>query len=200
MVRKNRNAIPTKRNLKKQRDQNNFNGTKTIHFLSNSFFLPEEQSTSTNPFYLKENEKSNLSVCLENEVNLRNKNEFPEDSAQKEPTQIEKPWGYYVIIDQGPHYKVKKIVVYPGYRLSLQMHYHRNEYWLVVKGEALVTVGEQTFFLDPNQSTYIPMQTFHRVENRSNEPLEIIEVQNGNCISEEDIIRIEDDFNRSEII
>jgi len=64
----------------------------------------------------------------------------------------------------------------------------------------LVTVGDQTFFLDPNQSTYIPMQTFHRVENRGNELLEIIEVQNGNCISEEDIIRIEDDFNRSEII
>ena len=80
------------------------------------------------------------------------------------------------------------------------MHYHRNEYWLVVKGEALVTVGDQTFFLDPNQSTYIPMQKFHRVENRGNELLEIIEVQNGNCISEEDIIRIEDDFNRSEII
>ncbi len=200
MVRKDRKSSTTKSDISQQFSKKSSDEVETARFLSNGLFITEKKSTSSTPIYLKENEKSNLSVCLENEVNLKNKNGFSEDSAQKEPAQIEKPWGYYAIIDQGPHYKVKKIVVYPGYRLSLQMHYHRNEYWLVVKGEALVTVGDQTFFLDPNQSTYIPMQKFHRVENRGNELLEIIEVQNGNCISEEDIIRIEDDFNRSEII
>jgi mannose-6-phosphate isomerase-like protein (cupin superfamily) len=200
MARKDSKSPTSKSDISQQFDKKSLDEVETAHFLSNGLFIPEKKSTPSTPIYLKANEKSNLSVCLENEVNLRNKNEFSEDSAQKEPTQIEKPWGYYAIIDQGPHYKVKKIVVYPGYRLSLQMHYHRNEYWLVVKGVALVTVGDQTFILDPNQSTYIPMQTFHRMENRGDELLEIIEVQNGNCISEEDIVRIEDDFNRSEII
>ena len=200
MVRKNRKVVSSRRNLRKPVGQKYIDGNEAVGFLSKSLFLPEEKSTSATPFYLKENEKSNLSVCLENEVNLRSKNEFSADSVQKEPVHIEKPWGYYVIIDQGPHYKVKKIVVNPGNRLSLQMHFHRNEYWLVTRGKAFVTIGDQNFFLFPNQSTYIPQQTFHRMENRGNETLEIIEVQNGNCISEEDIVRIEDDFNRSEII
>ncbi|NLJ37519.1 MAG: cupin domain-containing protein [Candidatus Atribacteria bacterium] len=200
MVRKNRNTIPSKRNLEKQVDQKNFNELETVQFLSKSLFLPEEKSTSSIPFYLKENEKRNLSVCLENELKLESKDELSERSTGRKPVHINKPWGYYAIIDQGPHYKIKKIVVNPGYRLSLQVHFHRNEYWLVTRGKALVTIGDQTFFLFPNQSTYIPLQTLHRMENRGDEPLEVIEVQNGDCVSEEDIIRIEDDFNRSEII
>lgn len=109
-----------------------------------------------------------------------------------------RPWGYYEVLEQGKGYKVKKIEVTPGKRLSLQSHNHRSEHWVVVSGIATVTSGEDVFDLKPNESTYIPCGTKHRLQNKYDDPLKIIEVQTGDYLEEDDIIRYEDDFNRIE--
>jgi mannose-1-phosphate guanylyltransferase/mannose-6-phosphate isomerase len=93
---------------------------------------------------------------------------------------------------------MKRIIIYPGAKLSLQMHYHRSEHWVVVQGTAKITNGDQTIFLEENQSTYIPKTTVHRLENPGKVPLHIIEVQIGDYLEEEDIVRFDDDFGRVE--
>ena len=112
---------------------------------------------------------------------------------------VHRPWGSYTLLEVGPFYKIKKIVVKPGKRLSLQKHFHRNEHWIVVSGTALVTVGEKQMILRPNESTYIQMGTPHRLENPGKIDLIIIEAQVGEYVEEDDIVRIEDDFNRDVI-
>lgn len=107
-----------------------------------------------------------------------------------------RPWGTYTILEESPNYKIKRIVVKPGKRLSLQKHYHRSEHWVVVSGTATVTVGEETYLVRPNESTYINMGEIHRLENRGKIPIILIEAQVGEYIDEDDIIRIEDDFQR----
>jgi mannose-1-phosphate guanylyltransferase/mannose-6-phosphate isomerase len=109
---------------------------------------------------------------------------------------VYRPWGSFEAIDQGPRFQVKRIVVDPGKKLSLQRHQHRAEHWVVVRGQAQVTVGEEIFILEENQSTYIPPGTIHRLENPKDMPLEIIEVQSGDYLGEDDIERLEDDYNR----
>ena len=109
---------------------------------------------------------------------------------------VYRPWGSFEAIDQGPRFQVKRIVVDPGKKLSLQRHQHRAEHWVVVRGQAQVTVGEETFILEENQSTYIPPGTIHRLANPKDRPLEIIEVQSGDYLGEDDIERLEDDYNR----
>ncbi len=109
---------------------------------------------------------------------------------------VYRPWGYYEGIDAGPRFQVKRLMVKPGAALSLQMHHHRAEHWIVVKGTARVTRGEETFMLTENQSTYIPLGTTHRLENPGNIPLEIVEVQSGSYLGEDDIVRFEDRYNR----
>jgi len=109
---------------------------------------------------------------------------------------VYRPWGSFEAIDQGPRFQVKRIVVDPGKKLSLQRHQHRAEHWVVVNGQAQVTVGEETFILEENQSTYIPPGTIHRLANPKDRPLEIIEVQSGDYLGEDDIERLEDDYNR----
>ena len=96
----------------------------------------------------------------------------------------------------GKRFQVKRITVKPGAKLSLQMHYHRAEHWIVVSGTAKVTRGDETFLLSENQSTYIPLGTVHRLENPGKEPLEIIEVQSGSYLGEDDIVRFEDSYGR----
>lgn len=110
---------------------------------------------------------------------------------------VYRPWGYYDSIDAGSRFQVKRIVVNPGAALSLQMHHHRAEHWVVVRGTARVTRGEETFVLSENESTYIPIGTRHRLENPGKVPLEIIEVQSGAYLGEDDIIRFEDTYGRS---
>ena len=110
---------------------------------------------------------------------------------------VYRPWGSYEGIDAGPRFQVKRLVVKPGAALSLQMHHHRAEHWIVVKGTARVTKGEEVFMLTENQSTYIPLGTTHRLENPGNIPLEIIEVQSGSYLGEDDIVRFEDKYNRT---
>lgn len=112
-------------------------------------------------------------------------------------TQVARPWGSYERIDSGKGYLVKRIVVKTEGKLSLQIHQHRAEHWVVVSGKARVTKGEEQHILTANQSIYIPQNTPHRLENASAEPLEIIEVQSGELLSEDDIIRLEDTYGRA---
>ncbi|RAX53052.1 mannose-1-phosphate guanylyltransferase/mannose-6-phosphate isomerase [Helicobacter sp. 16-1353] len=109
-----------------------------------------------------------------------------------------RPWGSYTILLDATNYKIKQIVVKPKKRLSLQKHFHRSEHWVVVSGSAIVTLENKEFFLKANESTYIPMGNVHRLENPGKIDLVIIEVQVGEYLGEDDIVRIEDDFNRIE--
>jgi mannose-1-phosphate guanylyltransferase/mannose-6-phosphate isomerase len=109
---------------------------------------------------------------------------------------VHRPWGWYDSIDNGERFQVKRIVVRPGATLSLQMHHHRAEHWIVVKGTAKVTRGDEVILLGENQSTYIPLGVKHRLENPGQIPLEIIEVQSGTYLGEDDIVRFEDHYGR----
>ena len=110
---------------------------------------------------------------------------------------VHRPWGWYDTIDHGPRDQVKRIMVKPGASLSLQMHHHRAEHWIVVTGTAEVTVGAKVILLSENQSTYIPLGETHRLRNPGKMPLEIIEVQSGSYLGEDDIVRFEDTYGRT---
>ncbi|MGE3161659.1 MAG: mannose-1-phosphate guanylyltransferase/mannose-6-phosphate isomerase [Burkholderiales bacterium] len=111
-------------------------------------------------------------------------------------SRVHRPWGYYESVDEGPGFQVKRLMVKPGHKLSLQLHHKRAEHWVVVSGTARVTRGEDVFDLERNQSTYIPLGTKHRLENPGAEPLLIVEVQSGDYLGEDDIVRLEDSYNR----
>ena len=110
---------------------------------------------------------------------------------------VHRPWGWYDSIDSGPRFQVKRIMVKPKASLSLQMHHHRAEHWIVVSGTAEVTCGQKKIMLTENQSTYIPLGEVHRLANPGTIPLEIIEVQSGSYLGEDDIVRFEDTYGRS---
>ncbi|TAK93217.1 MAG: mannose-1-phosphate guanylyltransferase/mannose-6-phosphate isomerase [Aquabacterium sp.] len=110
---------------------------------------------------------------------------------------VHRPWGWYDSIDSGPRFQVKRIMVKPKASLSLQMHHHRAEHWIVVSGTAEVTNGDKVLMLSENQSTYIPLGTVHRLVNPGTIPLEIIEVQSGSYLGEDDIVRFQDNYGRS---
>jgi len=107
-----------------------------------------------------------------------------------------RPWGSYTILEEGSRYKIKRIVVKPGHKLSHQLHYHRSEHWIIVKGTAKVTLGKTTSLVHENESTYVPKSTEHRLENPGKVPLEMIEVQNGEYVGEDDIVRYDDIYGR----
>ena len=111
---------------------------------------------------------------------------------------VHRPWGSYESVDSGDGFQVKRIIVKPRAKLSLQKHQHRAEHWVVVRGEALVTRGTEVFRLQANQSTYIPVGEIHRLENEGTEPLHLIEVQSGSYLGEDDIVRLEDSYGRKE--
>jgi len=110
---------------------------------------------------------------------------------------VHRPWGNYQPLDRGERYQVKRIVVNPGGRLSLQKHAHRAEHWVVVRGTALVTIGDEKKTLRENESVYVPLGAVHRLENPGTTPVELIEVQSGNYLGEDDIVRLEDVYQRS---
>ncbi|MGE3609087.1 MAG: mannose-1-phosphate guanylyltransferase/mannose-6-phosphate isomerase [Bacteriovoracaceae bacterium] len=112
-------------------------------------------------------------------------------------TTAHRPWGTYTILDDNKGYKVKQIVVHPGAKLSLQYHHHRSEHWIVVSGIATVTIGDKTFDLKQNESTYIPKEAPHRLANNQKEDLILIEAQVGPYLGEDDIVRIQDDYKRN---
>ena len=108
-----------------------------------------------------------------------------------------RPWGSFTILEEGKGHKIKRIEVKPGHRLSLQMHYHRSEHWIVVSGTAMVTCDGSEQILHCNESTYVPVGKKHRLQNPGVIPLVIIEVQNGEYLGEDDIVRFEDDYARN---
>jgi mannose-1-phosphate guanylyltransferase/mannose-6-phosphate isomerase len=110
--------------------------------------------------------------------------------------EVFRPWGSYDSIDAGERFQVKRLVVNPGATLSLQMHHHRAEHWIVVSGTARITCGERVFLLSENESTYIPVGATHRIENPGRVPLHVIEVQSGSYLGEDDIVRFEDNYGR----
>ncbi|GAA6140498.1 mannose-1-phosphate guanylyltransferase/mannose-6-phosphate isomerase [Hydrogenophaga sp. 5NK40-0174] len=111
---------------------------------------------------------------------------------------VARPWGTYTVLSEGPRYKLKRIEVHTGASLSLQLHHHRNEHWIVVSGRAEVTNGDETFILETNESTYIPAEHKHRLSNPGTEPLVMIEVQSGGYLGEDDIVRFEDKYGRTD--
>ncbi len=111
---------------------------------------------------------------------------------------VHRPWGSYTVLEMGDRYKIKRIEINPGAKLSHQMHNHRSEHWVVVSGTARVTNGEKVYDVHPNESTYIPMSTKHRLENAGKIPVQIIEVQNGEYLEEDDIVRFDDEYKRHE--
>jgi len=115
----------------------------------------------------------------------------------EEHLRVHRPWGSYQSVDSGERHQVKRIIVKPGQRLSLQKHYHRSEHWIVVRGAARVTVNDVVKTVHENESIYIPIGAVHRLENPGKILLELIEVQTGSYLGEDDIIRIEDDYRRS---
>jgi mannose-1-phosphate guanylyltransferase/mannose-1-phosphate guanylyltransferase/mannose-6-phosphate isomerase len=110
---------------------------------------------------------------------------------------VYRPWGHYDSVDHGERHKTKRIVVKPGAKLSVQKHHHRAEHWVVVKGTALVTKGGETMLLSENESTYIPLGVIHSLENPGVIPLEMVEVQSGSYLGEDDIVRFEDKYGRT---
>ena len=112
------------------------------------------------------------------------------------PARVPKPWGSYEVLCEAPGFKIKRIEVASGASLSLQMHYNRSEHWVVVEGQAQVTLDEDVFLLNKDESIYIPVETRHRLANPARDPLVIIEVQNGTYLGEDDIVRFEDDYGR----
>ena len=108
-----------------------------------------------------------------------------------------RPWGNYDCLDSGERFQVKRIMVKPGHGTSMQRHFHRHEHWIVVRGTAEVTCGDRTFLLSENQSTFIPLGEQHRLRNPGTEDLELIEVQSGAYLGEDDIERIDDEYGRS---
>ena len=113
------------------------------------------------------------------------------------PQTVSRPWGTYSVLEDTERYKIKRIMVKPGKRLSLQKHLHRSEHWVVVSGTATCTVGDKVFYVRPNESTYIQIGEVHRLQNEGNLPLVIVEVQVGEYTGEDDIIRLQDDYKRS---
>ena len=111
-------------------------------------------------------------------------------------TKEKRPWGWYEVIDEADRYKVKSIEVNPGEKLSLQMHHHRAEHWVVVSGTALTECDGKEKLLTENESTYIPVGSVHRLSNPGTLPLRIIEVQSGSYVGEDDIVRLEDIYGR----
>ncbi|MDE2429654.1 MAG: mannose-1-phosphate guanylyltransferase/mannose-6-phosphate isomerase [Burkholderiales bacterium] len=124
---------------------------------------------------------------------LKNENYSQTDNHRK----VYRPWGHYDSVDSGEHFQVKRIVVNPGGRLSMQMHNHRAEHWIVVSGTAVVTRGDEVMELTANQSTYIPLGVKHRLENAGDVDLELIEVQSGTYLGEDDIVRFDDIYGRT---
>lgn len=117
----------------------------------------------------------------------------------REARTVYRPWGSYTVLEEGERFKVKRITVLPGSRLSLQRHLHRSEHWVVVKGTARVTIEERVIFLSENESVFVPAGKKHRLENPGETPLEIVEVQSGAYVGEDDIERYEDDYGRDGI-
>jgi mannose-1-phosphate guanylyltransferase/mannose-6-phosphate isomerase len=140
--------------------------------------------------FVSDLEKSKNVKSIVQELKKQGRKEY------KAHTKVYRPWGTYTVLEENKNTKIKRIVVYPGAKLSLQMHHHRSEHWIVVQGTAKIVNGDQTIFLEENQSTYVAKTSPHRLENPGKIPLHLIEVQIGDYLEEDDIVRFDDDFGR----
>ena len=189
----------------KQKDSNNnvSKGDVTLYEVKNSYIHSSNRLVAaigvsnlviidTQDALLVSDKKDTQSI--KNIVKKLNKNDRSESINHRI---VYRPWGHFDSIDYGKGFQVKRICVNPGAKISLQKHQHRAEHWIVVKGIALITCGNEVYELKENQSTYIPKGEIHRLENREETPLEIIEIQTGKYLGEDDIIRLEDDYQRN---
>ena len=189
----------------KPKDTNNnvIEGDVILDKVSNSYVYSSNRlvsATNLSDLIIIDTQDALLVSSKKSSQNINNiveKLKIDSRSEKDDNRKVYRPWGYFDSIDYGEGFQVKRLFINPGAKLSLQKHQKRAEHWVVVKGIALVTCGEKKYKLTENQSTYIPKGEIHRLENREKNPLEIIEIQTGNYLGEDDIIRLEDDYERS---
>jgi mannose-1-phosphate guanylyltransferase/mannose-6-phosphate isomerase len=189
----------------KPKDTNNnvIEGDVILDKVSNSYIYSSNRlvsATNLSDLIIIDTQDALLVSSKKSSQNINNiveKLKIDSRSEKDDNRKVYRPWGYFDSIDYGEGFQVKRLFINPGAKLSLQKHQKRAEHWVVVKGIALVTCGEKKYKLTENQSTYIPKGEIHRLENREKNPLEIIEIQTGNYLGEDDIIRLEDDYERS---
>ena len=189
----------------KPKDTNNnvIEGDVMLDKVSNSYVYSSNRlvsATNLSDLIIIDTQDALLVSSKKSSQNINNifeKLKIDSRSEKDDNRKVYRPWGYFDSIDYGEGFQVKRLFINPGAKLSLQKHQKRAEHWVVVKGIALVTCGEKKYKLTENQSTYIPKGEIHRLENREKNPLEIIEIQTGNYLGEDDIIRLEDDYERS---
>ncbi len=186
----------------KDENGNSCIGDVSITNSSNSFILAQEKLVTAigiNDMIVVSTKDAVMVVHKDNAQDVKIITESLKNSSRNEwqfSREVYRPWGKFDSIDQGDGYQVKRITVNPGAKLSVQYHNHRAEHWVVVSGTAKVTNGSETFLLNKNESTYIPLGAIHALENPTNEILELIEVQSGDYLGEDDIVRIEDKYGR----
>ena len=189
----------------KPKDTNNnvIEGDVILDKVSNSYVYSSNRlvsATNLSDLIIIDTQDALLVSSKKSSQNINNiveKLKIDSRSEKDDNRKVYRPWGYFDSIDYGEGFQVKRLFINPGAKLSLQKHQKRAEHWVVVKGIALVTCGEKKYKLTENQSTYIPKGEIHRLENCEKIPLEIIEIQTGNYLGEDDIIRLEDDYERS---
>ena len=189
----------------KPKDTNNnvIEGDVILDKVSNSYVYSSNRlvsATNLSDLIIIDTQDALLVSSKKSSQNINNiveKLKIDSRSEKDDNRKVYRPWGYFDSIDYGEGFQVKRLFINPGAKLSLQKHQKRAEHWVVVKGIALVTCGEKKYKLTENQSTYIPKGEIHRLENCDKIPLEIIEIQTGNYLGEDDIIRLEDDYERS---
>ena len=189
----------------KPKDTNNnvIEGDVILDKVSNSYVYSSNRlvsATNLSDLIIIDTQDALLVSSKKNSQNINNiveKLKIDSRVEKDDNRKVYRPWGYFDSIDYGEGFQVKRLYINPGAKLSLQKHQKRAEHWVVVKGIALVTCGENIYKLTENQSTYIPKGEIHRLENCEKNPLEIIEIQTGNYLGEDDIIRLEDDYERS---
>ncbi len=188
--------------MPKEQDNNVIEGDVILQNTRNCFIRSEDRLVVTNDLeniVVVETPDTVFISDLENSRNVKTIVNKLKKEGRKEcesHTTVFRPWGTYTILEEIENTKIKRIVVYPGAKLSLQMHYHRSEHWIVVQGTAKITNGDKVIMLRENESTFVPMATKHRLENEGRIPLHIIEVQMGQYLEEDDIVRFDDDFGR----
>ena len=188
--------------MPKGKDNNVVEGDVILQNTRNSFIRSEDRLVVTNSIenivvvdtpdtvFISNLEDSRNVKSVVSKLKKLGRKEF------KSHVTVYRPWGTYTILEENNDSKIKRIVVYPGVKLSLQMHYHRSEHWIVAQGTAKITNGDQVIILKENESAFVPKATLHRLENPGRIPLHIIEVQMGKYLEEDDIVRFDDDFGR----
>tara|TARA_R110001583_G_scaffold7158_4_gene35629 strand:- start:18647 stop:20059 length:1413 start_codon:yes stop_codon:yes gene_type:complete len=186
----------------KDAQQNVIRGDVIAHDTSNSYIHSENKLIATLGVDNLVIIDTPDAVLIANKDKVQNVKEIVNELKAKQRSEstihreVYRPWGKYDSVDNGERFQVKRITVNPGAKLSVQMHHHRAEHWIIVSGTAKITLDEKTFLLSENQSTYIPIGVVHALENPGKLPLEMIEVQSGSYLGEDDIIRFEDKYGR----